>query len=249
MKLELEKLELSCELAPLHFNRYVTNIRFKPRIVVLPFLNSKDDFTLQKIRDIYGEDVIALNLHHEQLYNESTKKFMLPKDSYSRETYHLAWTESFYSDLIVAGAKPEKIKVLCNPRFDSFWLDSGERFSLSESYEEVIFFPTTFAWAFVSEDYFLSLGHISKDRFYRMKEITDKAAQAYFNDIKKLADSFPEKLFLVRPHPYEDINYFHNKFLEYSGLAVLPENIKIERCGNVYDWIKIASVVIGWCTT
>ncbi|WP_180358849.1 hypothetical protein, partial [Escherichia coli] len=146
--------------------------------VVLPFLNSKDDFTLQKIRDIYGEDVIALNLHHEQLYNESTKKFMLPKDSYSRETYHLAWTESFYSDLIVAGAKPEKIKVLCNPRFDSFWLDSGERFSLSESYEEVIFFPTTFAWAFVSEDYFLSLGHISKDRFYRMKEITDKAAQA-----------------------------------------------------------------------
>ncbi|WP_214279676.1 hypothetical protein, partial [Escherichia coli] len=148
-------------------------------------------------------------------------------------------------DLIVAGAKPEKIKVLCNPRFDSFWLDSGERFSLSESYEEVIFFPTTFAWAFVSEDYFLSLGHISKDRFYRMKEITDKAAQAYFNDIKKLADSFPEKLFLVRPHPYEDINYFHNKFLEYSGLAVLPENIKIERCGNVYDWIKKASVVIG----
>lgn len=249
LKFELEKLGLSCELVPLHFNRYVTNVRFKPRIVVLPFINSKDDFTLQKIRDVYGEDVMALNLHHEQLYNESTKKFMLPKDSYSRETYHLAWTESFSLDLIEAGAKTEKIKVLNNPRFDSFWLDSGEKFPLIESYEEVIFFPTTFAWAFVSEDYFLSLGHISKDRFYRMKEITDKTAQTYFNDIRKLAELFPRKLFLVRPHPYEDISYFHNKFLEYSGLNILPENIKIERSGNVYDWIKVASVVVGWCTT
>ncbi|WP_415887171.1 hypothetical protein [Providencia rettgeri] len=250
LKFELEKLDLSCEIAPLHYNRYVTNIKYSPKLVVLPFLNSKDDFTLQKLREVHGEHIIGFNLHHEQLYNESTKDFMLPKDEYSRNIYHLAWTEHFKNDLISSNVAPDLVKVLCNPRFDSFWLKSYKNHPIKyDGFEEIIFFPTTFAWAFVSEDYFLALGNIEKDKFYRMKKITDETAQAYFKDIRRLAELYPQKLFLVRPHPYEDITYFRNKFLEYSHLKSLPDNIRIERIGNVYDWIKISNVTVGWCTT
>lgn len=249
LKFELQKRGLKCELAPLHFNRYLTNIKFKPKLVILPFLNSNADFTLRHLREVHGEEVIALNLHHEQLYNDSTKKFMLPKDEYSRDAYHLAWTKNFATDLEESGVAQDKIRVLCNPRFDSFWLKSNANLLYGKKFEEIIFFPTTFAWAFVSEDYFLSIGHMSKENFYRIRGITDQAARAYFKDISELAIKYPEKLFLVRPHPYEDISYFIKKFMEYSGLMELPENICIERKGNVYECIKVSSVIIGWCTT
>lgn len=250
LKYELLKLNLSCEIVPLHFNKYATNLIFQPKLVILPFLNSQNDYTLARIREIYGDSVIGLNLHHEQLYNEGTKKFMLPKDEYSRKVYHLSWTEKFASDLIESGVEPKKINILRNPRFDSVWLKSPalQKFNISH-FEEVIFFPTTFAWAFVSEEYFLGLGNIEKDTFYRMRDVTDLTARKYFNAISYFAIKYPHKLFMVRPHPYEDIDYFRKKFIEYTQLSELPDNILIEREGNVYDWIKISALVIGWCTT
>lgn len=250
LKLELERVNLSCEIVPLHYNKYETSLRFEPRLVILPFLNSRNDYTLARIREIYGDSVIGLNLHHEQLYNEGTKKFMLPKDDYSRDVYHLSWTEKFALDLEESGVESDKISILRNPRFDSVWLESSIIDSLNiVDFEEVIFFPTTFAWAFVPEDYFLSLGNIEKETFYRMRDVTDITAKEYFRAILYFAQKYPKKLFMVRPHPYENIEYFRQKFFEYSQVSSLPGNIRIEREGNVYDWIKISDVIIGWCTT
>lgn len=250
LKLELSRLNISSEIVPLHYNKYETHLRFRPKLVVLPFLNSSNDYTLARIRKIYGDSVIGLNLHHEQLYNEGTKRFMMPKDEYSRCVYHLSWTKSFAKDLEDAGVASQKIRVLRNPRFDSMWLKSSALdFKYIENFDEVIFFPTTFAWAFVPEDYFLKLGNINEETFRRMKMVTTETAREYFVTIRNLAKKYPNKLFMVRPHPYEDVSYFRLKFKEYTGLESIPDNIKIERKGNVYDWIKISSIVIGWCTT
>jgi hypothetical protein len=199
---------------------------------------------------MYGENVTCLNLHHEQFYNDNTKEHMLPKDTYSRDVYHLCWSNKFKLDLCDSGVDPSLIRVIGNPRFDSYVLPSLASIeSATYQYERVIFVPTTFSWAFVDEDYFLKTDSIDPIEFKKTREITLNAAKAYFAFFHDMAMKYPQYVFILRPHPFEDIENFREKFLEFSSSKVVPCNVLINRDNNVYNWMKVSDVVVGWCTT
>ncbi|ELX8380589.1 hypothetical protein SK500_003158 [Providencia stuartii] len=249
IKLELEKIGLTSEIIPIHFNRYLNSIRYKPKIVVLPYLYSIENPT-KKIFETSFENVVFLNLHHEQFYNDGTKEHMMPKDPYSKDVLHLAWNENFHNDLVMSGVSPDKIWTLGNPRTDTFYLPpKGNISKYKELYKKFIFVPTTFSWATVDEEYFLKIPSIDRNEFKHRRAITEKAASKYFQDFYILSKKMSSYVFLLRPHPFEDINKFKELFLKANAIDEVPSNILINREGNVYDWLKISDLCIGWCTT
>ncbi|WP_335920969.1 hypothetical protein [Shewanella algae] len=250
LRAELEKKGLSVAITPIHFDRYFGLITYRPKVLVLPFLYSESNKTLKQYREVYDPNLICLNLHHEQFYNDDTKHHMLPKDEYSKNVYHLSWSEKFKRDLVCEGVDSNLVKVIGNPRCDSFYMPTMEVLEdLKKKYSKVIFIPTTFSWAFVDEEYFLSTDSIDPDEFRKTRKITLDAAKAYFSEFYEAAINNPDFLFVLRPHPFEDVDYFRSKFLEFSGANSTPDNILISREYNVYNWLKIADYTVGWCTT
>lgn len=249
LKVELESLGISSVILPIHYNRYVNVLRFKPKLIILPYLYSECNPTRRLFESTFPE-VKILNLHHEQFYNEGTKEHLIPSDRYSKEVHHLSWSKKFKIDLMEVGVKCENISVLGNPRTDSFYYSNNlDIKELVKDYEKLIFVVTTFSWALVDESYFLKINSIDEKEFRKRKKITYDAAVKYFEDFAYLADKYPNYIFVIRPHPFEDIDIFTKLFLESSGLNSVPQNIKIIRDYNVYDWLKYANLTIGWCTT
>ena len=250
LKYNLEQLGLTAELATIHCNRYVTFIKYKPKVVVVPFLFvNKHDIILQEFKSMYG-NVVFLNLHHEQFYNEMTKSHFMPQNNESRNAYHLSWGKHFANDLIEFGVDKDKIIYAGNPRTDTFYLKPIDEFlNLKKTYENLIFIPTSFSWAFVSEDYFINNAKIDPDVFKEKRAITLATAELYFKHIRFLAQKYPKNIFILRPHPFEEIETYVYYLKKVDSEKELESNICIVREGNVYDWLQICDLMIGWITT
>lgn len=251
LKKRLNQLGVSAEIVPVHYNRYRTFIKYAPKIIVVPFLYAdKNDIVYKEFNDMYG-DIIILNLHHEQLYNDMTKALFMPKNEISKNAYHLSWGERFANDLMEVGVKKKLITICGNPRTDNYFcLPSSwirEKYCTSSN-QEIIFIPTSFSWAFVDEKYFIENAKMDPIEFHKKKDLTYKSATDFLFSIRKLAKKFPKKLFVVRPHPFEK-NETYEKILKSFDNSDLEKNIVIAREGNVYDWIKECRIMIGWITT
>lgn len=251
LKNRLNQLGLTAEVVPVHYNRYRSFIKYKPRIIVVPFLFAdKNDIVYSEFKEMYG-DVIILNLHHEQLYNDMTKSLFMPKNEISKNAYHLSWGKSFANDLIGAGVPSGNITICGNPRTDNYYCMSSnwirEKYSKSKD-KDIIFIPTSFSWAFVDEEYFIENAKIDPAEFYKKRDLTLSTAKEFLYTIRKLARKFPDKIFIVRPHPFERNETYEN-LMKSLDSHELENNILIEREGNVYDWIKECKLMIGWITT
>lgn len=249
LKKRLEQLGLRAEIVPIHYNRYWTFIKYWPKVVVVPFFFAdNNDIIYQEFKNQYG-DVALLNLHHEQLYNEMTKSHFMPKNEITKNAYHLAWGENFSNDLIETGVNPNHITICGNPRTDNYFRCSNDWIKKKYGIEkDIIFIPTSFSWAFVEEDYFIKNAKLDPKEFKKKKDLTIHTAKIFLHSIRRLARKFKDKIFIVRPHPFEKIDTYQKFMYDLDGIAV-EDNIKIVRDGNIYDWIKASSVVIGWMTT
>lgn len=250
LKFELEKLGLISRIVPVHKNRYVSLVRYRPRFVVVPFLfANKNDIVYQELKYCYG-DVICLNLHHEQFYNEMTKFHFMPNNELSRNVFHLAWGKFFADDLISVGnVDPEKVLICGNPRTDNFYYYSANKIKqYILGYKDIVFVPTSFSWAFVNEEYFIKGAKIERKIFEQKKKLTFDSAVLFLTSIRNLAKKYPQKLFVVRPHPFEDI-LFYKQFLKGLLNRSLENNILVIREGSVYDWLKVSRLTIGWLTS
>ena len=248
MKFHLEALGFSVEVLPIHYNRYWHVVKYRPKFVVLPYCYSVGNPTRELYESVH-KGVAFLNLHHEQFYNEGTKEHLIPSDDYSKNMHHITWADSFANDLRDVGVRRELIHTTGNPRTDTFFLSGNQQVrSVLEGYSKMVFVPTTFSWALVDESYFLSISAIDKDEFKHRRAITLASAKAYFHDFHQLAKLMPNTLFVLRPHPFEDLRVFEGLYQDVNGSRP-PDNLIISREGNVYDWLKYCSLTVGWCTT
>lgn len=248
LKYELEKMGLTAEIVSTHRNRYWNFVKYQPKMLVVPFLFAdKDDIAYKEFKEMYG-DVEILNLHHEQLYNKMTKYHFMPKNDVSKNSYHLSWGDIFAQALMTAGVESRKIVIAGNPRTDDYYYNAVDLNKYIKDYKELIFVPMSFAWAFLDESYFLEKGNLDPLLFREQKEITIKSAELFLISIRKLARNYPEKLFVLRPHPFEK-DETYTKYLSELDDNPLEKNIVILQEGNVYDWIKESELVIGWLTT
>lgn len=75
------------------------------------------------------------------------------------------------------------------------------------------------------------------------REFEKKIFAEFSKMIEALANSFPEKNIIIRPHPVENIKVYHEKFEKF-------DNVKVIREGSSKEWIVGAESVIHHdCTT
>lgn len=243
---ELEKRGISSKVASIHFDRFYNILRYKPKMVVLPFFYAIKDVTSFQFKETYG-DILILNLHQEQLYNSSTKNLLLPHTDITKNVYHIAWSEQFYNDLTRAGIDTTLLKLTGNPRTDNYYLKLPKRMKPYIK-KEIVFIPTSFSWYFVDRNYFLSNTGIDKNNYLFQRKITEETVFSFFSSLRKLAQKFPNKIFILRPHPFDPIEKY-TEVLKSVGDNVLEKNIIINREGNIYEWLRISELVISWLST
>ncbi len=84
---------------------------------------------------------------------------------------------------------------------------------------------------------------ISESEYYEVQRQSEIALTQLVQYIKKLSSSFPNLIFIVRPHPFEDINFYYKKLYSYKNIYIIRENTSL-------DYINISSIVIQpLCTT
>lgn len=250
LKYDLEKIGLSAEVLPVHRNRYINTLKYQPKVIVMPFLFAdENDRTWEYFKACYGENVICINFHHEQFYNETTKSHFMPKNQVSVDAYHISWTESFKKDLMEYGVAPSHIKVTGNPRTDNFYLKPNSQIAeLKRKYKKLIFIPTSFSWVFVDEKYFIENAKLDPIKFHQQKAVALETVPVFFGMVREMAKKYPDYCFVLRPHPFEDIRLYCDTLCS-IGEQTLEPNILVNRESNVYDWLNLSDLMIGWFTT
>ena len=175
----------------------------------------------------------------------------------------LVWGEE-QRQLLDNAARKEKfeggIRITGMPRFDLYkkewyWLDEENVNGLNEKYDRFTLIVTRFGNANSNENKY---GHISKASLEENLMIGDDAKidacfERWGRDHKDFSDfakmlrqvfkAFPEKQFIIRPHPSEDATFYRQVFGHYP-------NVKIIREGDVRPWIKACEGMIhNGCTT
>ena len=63
-----------------------------------------------------------------------------------------------------------------------------------------------------------------------------------------MAKKYSDYCFVLRPHPFENIQLYYDT-LRSIGKSTIEPNILVNRESNVYDWLNLSDLVIGWFTT
>ena len=98
----LKERGLSGCILPIHYWKNIRVLIFKPKIVVTPFLYKESNTQHIDYDQLYG-NVICLDLHSEQIIDETTKNMRGPQDKYAREVEHICWGECFAKSLVQNG--------------------------------------------------------------------------------------------------------------------------------------------------
>ena len=249
LKEELNKLGLKGVVLPMHFNKYLGLVTYRPKIIIVPYLYSVNNDQHLMYESIYG-DISILNLHSEQLHDETTKSFQMPHDDYAAKAHHIAWGTVFSAALIEAGVEKDIIYVTGSIRNDDSYCEALSHKKQDDlDFEERILIPTAFSKTFVSKDYInklVNLAAIDKELYLEKLKYTTKVRDKFFKDIYKCSLLNPKKLFSFRPHPYVELNDYIQVFLDINNLQKLPINIKVQRQGSIQDEILTSDKVITW---
>jgi surface carbohydrate biosynthesis protein len=232
-------------ILPIHYNRYINVIKYRPKIVIVPYLYSKNDSTFLRYKNLYG-DVKCLNLHSEQISNKNTVDFMMPKDDYSRNVFHIAWGKKFAKALVENDVESAKIFITGSIRNDSIFDYEKRRHIKSDN----ILIPTSFSLTMVSDQYIDNLEQsMEKKKLKRNIEFMEKSRDDFFNLIYQAAKKFEDKKFFLRPHPHVDINLYINIFKMTNNIHKIPDNIYIEREGSIQEFFSKGNKIIAWHST
>ncbi len=245
VKLYLDSMGYKGVILPIHYNRYFNVLRFKPKVVVVPYLYSKHNSTYMRYKKLY-KGVQCLNLHSEQISNENTVDFLLPSDDYSRGVYHISWGDKFAKELKQIGIEKSKIFITGSIRNDSIIDHKKEIEDISNN----ILVPTSFSLTMVSEEYIENLTQaMDRKKLDRNIEFMRKSRDAFFKIIYKLSQKLSLKNFHLRPHPHVDIDIYKQIFMEINQISKIPSNIIIERKGSIQKFFSKGDKIIAWHST
>jgi len=243
LALELNKRGFSGYVLPIHFYRRIRVALLRPKIIIVPFIYSSRNSTHLDFEKVYGS-IPCLDLHSEQIVDETTRHMYSPIDEYARSSYHISWSDEFAKILIESGVNREKIFITGSIRNDS--IINNQKPLPSDS---KILICTSFSNTFVAPSY---IDHVLEDHDiepeqYRKKiEITREVRDFYFAEIHRYAQCNPDIQIVIRPHPYVEISDFINAYLEVNDAKLLPANVLVERRGSVQDAINATRYVVCW---
>ena len=228
-------------IIPIHYNKYINLISWKPKLILMPFLYDKNIDIHLTYEKLYGK-IKVVNLASEQILDSQTILSHLPKDSYSVNATHCAWSTKYQDSLLKVGVKKDDIWLIGNPRIDAGLLINSKRDL------KYILIPTSFARTFISDSYINKI-RVDKNIYLRRVEHAKKARDNFFKFIYKLSKVFDEEIYVLRPHPNVNIEHYLKSFLIINSIDKLPKNIKIDPSGSIYSALSKTKLVISWFST
>jgi len=162
--------------------------------------------------------------------------------------FYCVWGQSQKEALVKTGAIPEdRVFVTGSPRYDFCnrkYLSALKDISSYVGTEKMILINTNYPILrprFQSQkkevDNLLALHGWSEEFVNDWIEQSDFSSKHLVQTIKELAEGFVDVTFIVRPHPFEQEEFYEDFFEELS-------NVKVIREGPVQPWIAKASAVI-----
>lgn len=243
----LKEKHLRGVVLPIHFNIYTNILKYKPKIIITPFFyNENTPKHIKMFKEMYN-NVLVLNLHSEQITNESTVKYKLPQDIISKNVFHASWGEKYKEKLIEIGVPEKNIFVTGSIRVDSS-LDYLKKIKVEKN---KILIPTSFSITFVPDSY---LSHLKRDEISQKNleeklKFTKESRDLFFKEVYKFSKLYKKYNIVMRPHPFVDMKEYENKFLELNNIKSLPNNIIIERKGSIQEAISSSEIIIVWHST
>lgn len=232
----------------------------KPVLYFSKGLNDECDDFYKSIVDNKGRIV---NLDEESsinLTNDAYDFFYLLRNEPRALQYvslHLPWSQREQEKLL--RYRPQVLKEqtsvcgnvrfdLLHPRYDGF-RDPHETSMIPK--EKFILVPTSFgAGNSILEDELWLQKAVGRAKdpqheiFFRRKlEYQKKLVRHYLATIPRLAQRFPQYVFVVRPHPVERLETYADAFKTTANITVIRE-------GSILQWLKHAELVLhSECTT
>lgn len=243
LAIELSRRGLTGYVLPIHFYRRIRVAFLRPKVIVVPFLYSEKNSTHLEFEKVYGS-IPCLDLHSEQIVDETTRHMYSPIDDYARSVYHIAWSRQFADILVDSGVKKEKIYITGSIRNDAI-INKQQPIPLGKQ----ILICTSFSNTFVAPAYIdrvLSDHDIEPKNYRRKIEITREVRDFYFLEIERYARANPDAQITIRPHPYVEISDFIAAYLKINGIGEVFPNVRVERRGSVQEAINAARYVICW---
>lgn len=228
-------------IIPVHYNKYINLFFWKPKLILMPFLYDKNIDLHLMYEKLYGK-IKVVNLASEQILDSQTILSHLPKDSYSINATHCAWSNKYKDSLLNVGVKNERIWLIGNPRIDAGLLINPEREM------KYILIPTSFARTFISDSYIDKI-RVDKNIYLMRVAHAKKARDEFFKLIYKLSKTFDKETYVLRPHPNVNIEHYLKSFLIINSINKLPKNIIINPSGSIYSALSTAKLVISWFST
>ena len=219
---------------------------YQPKIVVLPYAISSENWPIRLIRKLYGDNVIVVNLSWEQMLFGVMEEYKKPVGQYIKENiYHIAWHEDFKSYLEYNGVLSNNILICGNPKSEDLndRLITKEKnvklleYLQKEKYENNVFFVMNFSWAWHTDKEVQ--GKINQgfpeDKAWEYRQFAQKNRQAFLAMITELANRKPRTQFIIRPHPSISVQNYQDSFRD-EGLQI-PDNVLINQEFSAYDWL------------
>ncbi|MDB4124770.1 hypothetical protein N9579_06130 [Schleiferiaceae bacterium] len=242
LKSELKRLNISAVILPNHFMRYYYSLKFRPKLVVLPFFyNVRDgNFRIQKNLN----DPLFLNLHSEQIFNDDSRALLLPQDQPAKDVFHAVWGDRFRRALLEAGVADNLINITGNIRNDL--IDK-----VKSTYRiDTVLFPSSFGMTMMPDQYIADVVKmLGPTAFKEQLDFMAKSRIIFFKNILRLAEEHKHVHFILRPHPHVDLSKFESTFIADCACQELPSNCRIEREGSIHEFIKGGDVVLAWHST
>jgi len=258
-KMILHKLygENNVKIADIAFTKRINSLKTFPFILLVPFFHDYSEWLafVQFFVDCYEKTPKIVNMHWEQLGSKNSQDFLVPKDRYARDIYHISWSEEFTKFLVKTGSvNPNYIWQIGNPKADLLNRKFRKSYISEQQFKKsldiplaspVYLFIMSFSSAFISESYIRNVekkGGYSD--FRNMVQLSQESFELSMKEIRKFASILSDKnsYILLRPHPLTPLT-------EVKKCVKDIKNIRVSRNFPLHEVIFNSTGVISWLST
>lgn len=241
-----------------HSHLLVTR-RWRPRVVLFPYIMGSDDWPVALVRDLYGPRIHYVNMNWEQLLSPVNRDYKAPREPFQqREVLQLAWDESFAAYLERHEVSRDRIRVVGNLAEELLAARLRERPRLrarlaaelgADPEVPWLFFPLNYGWAFLSDrlvEKRIEQG-FDPERAWEYREFSIRNRDAYVRWVTTAARALPDRVFVVRPHPNVSTEEYQVVFQALVG--GVPSNVHLSKAHSVREWLPASDAVLSsWST-
>lgn len=239
--------ELRIGIASTAFSMGLSKIIYSPKIVVSPWAYIDKD--VKRLLSFPFQNPNIINLHHEQIGNENTQDYFVPK-GLAKEVYHVSWGRNYSNLLRKNQIDNQKIKEVGSVRMELASDIRYKREDLKKCFNKEIdinkkwiLFISSFSWKKIDvlmKENFKKRGLKYIEKF---QSVSEKSYQKTLEYIEYFLKKNPDIEYIYRLHPSEQ----KDEKLEF--LEKKYKNFYINKDYEVKEWIYNSDYIDLWIST